>query len=238
MTIGDRLVEPRGKVKKLNSLIQATTDQDEKTALVAKRDRLDEALSQKTWNILNGEERRSEPVVMDSGVSNFIVDVLTRVKLEIERELEREDLYPNIRDGLFKKGRALEDVMRMFYGDRRENKIDDLHVRELLLIEFDDDSVDFIELEDDSEVEEITMDLIAQGGVVTRYSVIPYGGSDVHVHTPLTEADNHYKPLPPDILHRVLYASKGKVRLPDDFEAPDVPPELAEFLRLKGEDGE
>lgn len=237
MSVGDEIKTRRDESQHLRTAINQAQDEGELEQLLARRAQIDDEIDKLVWETLSGEEEmHSDPVVVDSGVSAFVVRLLGQVKAEVERELARDDLYPNIRDQLFKRRRALEDVARLFHGDRRENKLADDDTTELLIAEFDDDSVDYAEAENAKEAHELAESMVEMGGVVARYTVIPYGGSDVLVHAPLSAIDNYYQELPPDILNRVLVASRGRVRLPEGFVAPAVPKELQEYLRLPEEE--
>lgn len=61
---------------------------------------------------------QGEVVVLDDRAADYIVTELENVRTQCERELARQDLYPNVRDRLFKRKRALEDTVRMFAGRR------------------------------------------------------------------------------------------------------------------------
>lgn len=231
--VGDKIKAYRHESKRLRTDIRRAQDESEQEELIARRTFVDDEIDKLAWEVLTSEQAlHSDPVVVDNGVSAFVIGLLGKIEAEVERELKRDDLYPNIRDQLFKRKRALDDVKRMFHGDRRENKYAEDDTTQLLIAEFDDDSVEYAEALDDLDAEELTERMVEIGAVVARYTVMPYGGSDVVVHSPLTVMDNYYQELPPDILHRVLFASRGRVRLPDDFVAPPVPKELYEFLRL------
>lgn len=233
MSVGDKIKTRRDESQHLRTAINQARDEGELAPLIARRTQLDDEIDELVWEALTSEEApHSDPVVVDSGVSAFVVRLLDQVKTEVERELARDDLYPNIRDQLFKRRRALEDVARLFYGDRRENKLADDATTELLVAEFNDDSVDYAEAENENEANEIAESMLEMGGVVARYTVIPYGGSDVLVHAPLSPMDNYYQELPAAILNRVLHGSRGRVKLPQDFVAPTLPSEVLEYLRL------
>lgn len=233
MSVGDKLKACKDESRRLKNAINQEQDGSKRRQLIEHRAHVDSKTDSLVWEALNSQEELfSDPVVVDSGVSAFVIRLLNQVKSEVELELKRDDLYPNIRDQLFKRRRALGDVIRLFYGDRRENRLAEGDTTELLLAEFGDDSIDFAEADDAAEADEITERMVESGGVVTRYTVVPYGGSSVVVHSPLREMDNFYEELPPDILNRVFQAARGRVRLPEGFVVPPIPDELLEYLRM------
>lgn len=236
LTKGDQMNQARERSRELRLRADGVADPIARHVMKQQAGGADSLVNDLAWDSLtNDDPRYSEPVIIDSGLASLVVKTLLQIKVQVDKELKRDDLYPNIRDQLFKRRRALEDVVKLFQGDRREGKLP-LEDTNLLVVEFEDDSMDVLEVPvEDADIAEAQA--VSQGGVVTRYHVVPYGGSDVWVQSPLREIDNFFKPLPPDILNRVIHSSKGRVRLPEGFVLPDVPAEVRDYLRLGDGDG-
>ena len=137
----------------------------------------------------------SEPVIVDRGLSVLVGSLLVKLRREVERELERNDLTPYMYSTLVGKRDALSKVFRMF--DSRALKwIDDFLVPEYLLVaEYDDDSVDFKEAADREEADEILADYVERGAVVTRYAVYPEVGNHVVLYYPVMPHENVHKSM-------------------------------------------
>lgn len=222
-TAGDRLQALRQEVKDLHHNYRTKEERQEA------HQQLEAEMTALVWDSIEHDSPYSEEVRVDGGIAAIIIQTLQAVRDQVERELQRVDLYPNIRDQLFKRSRSLDHVIKLFYGTRPENRFADAPTR-LLTVEYPDGSVDFAEALDDQEADELRESYLEDDGVVNTYVVAPQVMSDVTPHHPVLEVDNYYEELPAHTLRNVLAAAKGRLRLPEGFEPPEDIETVREYI--------
>ena len=222
-TIGDLIREREGRIKAMNrAWHEAKGNPNLQASYQSQQERLSEEIIALHEQLANDEPLHSDMVMLDIGTTDFIVQVLEQMKDQYEKELERTDLYPNIRDWAFKKQRALRDVIWMLSGGKDYYDEPPQPVPAYLVFaEFPDGSVDLFEEDSEADAEEREEALVDEdGAITTKYQAIAEAGSKRLVYRPLTSYDNVYKEMPSHVLERVIRGAGGSanVKLPDDEE--------------------
>lgn len=224
-TIGDLIRERELRFKAMNKAWQEAKGNPNLQASYARQqDRLSDELIALHEQLANDEALHSDMVTLDIGTADFVVQVLERMKEEYDRELERTDLYPNIRDWAFKKQRALRDVIWMLSGGKDYYDEPPKPVPAYLVFaEFPDGSVDLFEEDSEEEADEREETLVDEdGAITTKYQAIAEAGSTRLVYRPITSYDNVYKEMPEHVLDRVIRGAGGpeNVKLPEEGQEP------------------
>lgn len=161
------------------------------------------------------DELHSDLVTVEEGTASFIVHQLMRIKRQTERELARTDLYPNVRDRLFRRMRALQDVIHILGGESITPSPSQ-HI--LLIAEHEDESLEIYEADGEIDATQFEDELTREGADVSRHVTLPASRHQHLVHKPITEERNRYRPLPPHLLRQVVHGAGGpqNLRWPDD----------------------
>lgn len=209
----------RERIRQLRRLFNDTpkSDSEGRRKIREQREAVERELLELAFEATEKERLHSQPVLIDSGVADAMISLLSQVRGQIERELERDDLYPNVRNNLYRKGLSLDLVISMFRKGRSIEEIEETPPSYALYAEYDDGSIDLIEADDQEQADEFTERLMNEGALVTRYRVIPEEGTKVMVHEPVTSLTNVYKPVPDHVLRRMLQTvGVDKVKLPPE----------------------
>jgi hypothetical protein len=197
-TATERYVALLTQIRKLNAVAD-TRNYGEEDRESARRER--EPLTHEAAELfaLMMEEHAdsfvSEPLHFDRGLVLLVEAVLVKLRHEIDRELERNDLTPYMWSTLRGKSMALSKVFRMLDG-RPLKKITDWVVPQYLLIaEYDDESVDFEEAADEEEANEVLDGYVGSGAIVHRYAVYPETGTMLTLFHPVLPHENIHKTM-------------------------------------------
>lgn len=213
MDIGSEIATRMKRIKELKRLQSSIPDPEKRFEEAVKpRQVLEDEVMHLRFQAAD-EPLHSQRVEVDSAVAGFIIRILRRVLAEVEREFQRTDLYPNIRNDLFHRKRSLETVVGVLKGKRGA---EDMVASPMFLIiaEFDDDSMDFAEASDEAERVAWEAHFQAQGGVTTTYLALPESGNHTTLHSPISSDENQFEDMPVEVMRRVIHAADGKVKLP------------------------
>jgi hypothetical protein len=162
----------------------------------------------------------SEPVLVDTGFLTLVVQFLVKVRYEVNKELDRNDLTPYMWSMMRKRYDALSTTLGIIQGKRTKNIDFEAVPSHVLFAEFDDESVEWAEAYDEDEAVKMNDEFVANGAVVYKYRVVPESGALVLVHDPIGPFDNRHRPINA-YRYRAITRMKGgeHFSLPDDLRS-------------------
>lgn len=223
MNLTQRYEENTDRTKALTARINdRTTSHDERDQLMVERDEVGKAsadLFEQLWQG-HADTSRSVPVDLDRGFAWMIVASLRRVIEQIEKELERTDLTPYMWSMLRRRADTLRSTVNILHGRGFKRSAPEPVAEQLLVAEFPDDSVDFVEAGGESEAVALQQRMIDDEAIVHRYRVVPELGAPVNLFAPVMPYENVMKPMTRRQLAWVL-REKGSENLtmPEDLES-------------------
>jgi hypothetical protein len=164
------------------------------------------------------EELHSEEITADLGFVSSVVQFLVKVRHELGKELQRDDLTPYLWSVLRKRHEGLSYAIGALHGKRSQNVEVEPVPTHVLTAEFDDGSLEWTEAYDEEEAKRLEQEFVDDGAVVYRFACYPEFGSVVYVHTPVRNLDNRHRPMT-ETRYRQLVRLKGSERfkLPDEM---------------------